>query len=244
MMRLTRTLALAVGMTFIAGAAHAATIQLDRLERGSVKVNLLGRDLKFEADESGKINRTESVIDSRGREMARIVMDVVLEADPFISYGTTVLNFSSSPLAFAITYSSPYIDGPWDILDSSHSSSVTDNNRNGNVTVTTSGFVHTPHVDSNVIPGTSIGTGCNVSGTPGFSGTCHTSSFFSVPITPTPGTGTFDVAIALNLSARDIWTGNGRVELRSSVPDEVSTALLLVLAVGVMVVARGHLVRA
>jgi hypothetical protein len=250
-----RTLTLTAGLMAIAGTVHASTISLDTLdakrERGTAKVKVGTRELSFTADDTGRISvNKQKIKDSRNQELGELSFTVVMDSDPYIGYGWSFTNSTASPLAFSMTFTEDYIDGPWDTLDSSHSSSVTDSGKTPDdsvvVTPRAGGFIHTPHIDGVTIAAARIGTGCSVNppGPGGGSDMCHPSSFLSVPVGPTPISGKFDVVLAVTLSAYDVYTGNGRVELRSSVPDEVSTAFLLLVAVGVMFVTRNRLSRA
>jgi hypothetical protein len=150
--------------------------------------------------------------------------------DPFVAYSFGVINFTGAPLTFSFLFSSPFIGGPYPVLISNHSSSVTAGHSGPPpVTVTpagVSGFVHTPMI--NGVPTTvgRHGDGCVV-GTPPdpAAGPCDSGGgFFS--ITPVTGPGTLGVHVAFTLSPGDNYSTNGRVELTSVVIPEPTTMAL------------------
>jgi hypothetical protein len=166
-----------------------------------------------------------------------------LAPDPFIDYGFSVKNFTNAPQTFQFTFSVPFTDGPYNLLTSSHSSTVTDGGPapNGAVDVTAGSgfsFVHNPQIDGVTVAGTEISTGCSRTGPLGFSGTCQGDSFLSVAIPPTGFNGTLSVIVSFTVSARDLYGGSGQVTL-SAVPEpQTSLALLAGMIVLLAAMAR------
>jgi hypothetical protein len=150
--------------------------------------------------------------------------------DPFLDYGFSVKNVSLAAETFTFTFSVPFTDGPYNVLDSSHTSGVTDGrpNATGTVTITPGGgfsFVHNPQVDGVLIAGSAISTGCAPTGTPGFSTSCQGGSFSTVTFGPTGAAGTLGVIVSFVVSPGDIYNASGQVSL-SAVP-EPGTGLAL-----------------
>ena len=163
--------------------------------------------------------------------------------DPFIDYGFSVKNLSAAAETFTFTFSVPFSDGPYNVLDSSHTSGVTDGRPNptGTVTVTPGSgftFVHNPQVDGVFIAGSAISTGCALTGTPGFSSSCQGGSFSTVTFGPTNAAGTLSVIVSFVVSPQDIYNASGQVSL-SAVPEPATgLALFAGMAVLFSVIAR------
>ena len=228
----------------LAGPARAGVI-----ETGDIGVEIfvngesIGRHLAGRTEEGYGLN-----LQVGSQEAGYLITGgMFADPDPFIGYGVAVTNFTGAPLGFLFAFFSPYLGGPYNTLDSSHSSSVTDSGAqpNDSVVVTptdASGFVHVPHIDGGTVPAANIGVGCTVNppGPAGGSDACELNSFLSVPVATLPA-GFFDVFVGFTLSANDIWSGNGRVELRNEVPEPVSLALVG-LGLGAVVLIRRRLV--
>jgi hypothetical protein len=161
----------------------------------------------------------------------RIIGGLFAHHDPFITYQISAVNFTAAPMAFLFAFFSPYEDGPFDTLDSSHASTVTDGglNPNGSVTVVpldASGFVHVPQVDGAAVPAANLGDGCSVQPL-GPDHPCDLTSSITVGIgAPPPPPNFFAVFVGVNLSPDDTWTASGRIEIRNDVPEPVSLALV------------------
>jgi hypothetical protein len=167
--------------------------------------------------------------------------DAVFAADPFVDYAFGVKNFTTVPLTFTFTFSTPFVDGPYNVLESSHSSNATDGRpfANGKVDITLGGFsfVHNPQIDGSVVPGSEISTGCSLTGAPGFSKICQGDSFLSVPVV-TGTTGTLAVTLSFIVSARDAYATSGSVNLTSVPEPGTDLAMLAGILVLFGVIAR------
>ena len=245
-MRFTRTLALAIGLILVAGVVHAATIDLAKLERRNLKIRVGGKDVSFEADTKGNLNRTKPKLkNSQNKDVAEVTISGILDADPFIGYGVAATNFPSGALDFLFTFASPYVLGPYTVLDSSHSRSVTDGGGGAKhdwvvVSPIAQGTaIHQSSIDGVPITAANLGVLCivNPPGRGGGSDACFARSFVSVPVW-TAVDGKFDLLVKFRLLANDTYTGNGRIELKNAVPDASSTALLMLLGFATLVAAR------
>ncbi len=152
--------------------------------------------------------------------------------DPFLDYGFSVKNLSLAAQTFTFTFSVPFSDGPYNVLDSSHTSGVTDGRPNptGTVTITPGSgftFIHNPQVDGAFVTGSEISTGCALTGTPGFSTSCQGGSFSSVTFGPTGAAGTLSVIVSFVVSPQDIYNASGQVSLSAVAVPEPGTALAL-----------------
>jgi hypothetical protein len=158
---------------------------------------------------------------------------IAVNTDPFIDYGISVKNMTGGDLNITFLISAPFLDGPWDRLQSSHSSSVTDGRSSkaaldGAITVKAtdaSGLIHVPQVDGASLVVGAISEGCSPTGAVGFSDGCAGFSNIVADIPATAATGVLGVKVAFSLTAGDIYTGNGRVDLQ--VVPEPGTALLV-----------------
>ncbi|MBM3727291.1 MAG: PEP-CTERM sorting domain-containing protein [Acidobacteria bacterium] len=163
---------------------------------------------------------------------------IEFDTDPFIEYAFGVKAVGGDLLAMFV-FSTFYTGGPYDQLQSSHSSSVTDGApRNGaiNVMTTTQPEVHHPMVDGVYYAGTGFGDGCALTGPDGFSDTCDPSSNATVGIPPTPGSGILSIIVKFKLSKGDLISLNGRAELLRAVPEPATFAMAgaAVLCLGLM----------
>jgi len=155
--------------------------------------------------------------------------------DPFIDYGFAVKNFTGAPLSFLFVFSTPYMGGPYSVLSSSHSSSVTDGG-NGTVTVATDtkAAIHTPSLDAADVLGGALGVGCMPAGAPGFSAGCEApAGVVGLPIVSLAA-GTLAITVSFTLSPGDIYTGNGRVEIGNAVIPEPGTYALALAGFGAL----------
>lgn len=165
----------------------------------------------------------------------------------FIFYTFDARNFSTEAVSFLLIFSIPFTGGPYDLLDSQHSSKLNDGNLdegvpvNGIASVETGNdlaFVHNPQIDGINVPGAGISSGCLVSGSTGFvEKVCQDSLLATVPIAA-QSHGSLSVALSFILSPRDTLQALGTVDLVPAVIPEPRTDLLLfagvVMAIGVI----------
>jgi|GEM_PF-2620826 len=158
--------------------------------------------------------------------------------DPFVDYGIAVKNFSGAPLMFTFVFLAGYGGGPYTLLDSSHSSSVTDGG-NGLVVVTPGmkADIHTPELDGTDFLAAAIGMGCAPAGAPGFSAACEAGNSMGHAIASAVA-GTLAVTVSFTLSPGDIYTANGRVEIYNNPIPEPSTYAMAVAGIGLLFVVR------
>jgi hypothetical protein len=163
---------------------------------------------------------------------AHVSLSVRSNADPFIDYAIAVKNDTAAPLPYDFTYIQPFVGGPYSTLFTSHSGSVTDSSNafvgtDGSVTVSVAmgSVVHQPTLNGALVDG--LNTGCVVTMAPGGSGNCPANGLSAtVPVSTGP-TGELDVEVHFTLSAGDIYTLNGRVELFPAQVPEPATLLLI-----------------
>jgi hypothetical protein len=161
--------------------------------------------------------------------------------DPYVDYAIAVKNFGAVPLSFSFTFLTPYAGGPYFLLDSSHSSSVTDSSpTDGAVTVALDkkGGIHTPNLDGVDILGGALGVGCAPVGAKGFSAACEApAGVVGLPVA-TLAAGTLSVTVNFTLSPGDIYTANGRVEIYNNPIPEPSTYAMAIGGLGLLLAVR------
>ena len=218
---------------FSAAPAQAGTIGIDLFVNGA-----LVSSQTAEANPDGPVPIDFAATDARYAIDGSALVDV----DPFFTFALTVTNFGDSALPFSFVFLSPYAGGPFNTLLTELSSTVTDFDQDGGATVVptdASGFMLVPQIDAVNVPAGSLGSGCNVSGSPGFSNVgCDPFQSASAGVVTLPG-GMFGLGIAFTLSGGDSFTGNGRVELTNTqvVPEPVSV-LLIGLGIGAVAARR------
>ena len=168
-------------------------------------------------------------------------------AGPFIDFSFFALNLSENAQQFSFTFSLPYALGPYDTVINEFSSTVTDADKSGSVTVVpTSAFMSTPFIDGADVAAAGLGSGCTPIDTPGFTDLiCDAFASTSVAVA-TLVNGNFGATVAFTLSGGDSITGNGHVELTSTQVPEPVSALLLGAGIAAVAVRRrqvrgGHL---
>ena len=136
------------------------------------------------------------------------------DTDPFIAYVFGVTNLSMATTTYTFLFLSPYAAGSYDLIKSSHVSSVTDSDADDGVVVGTSMFpkIHNPMIDG--VPSAGAhGDGCTL--TPGAgSGPCDSFPLIMAPIAPTAVAGVFGITVKFTLSPGDIYSASGRFELK------------------------------
>jgi hypothetical protein len=174
---------------------------------------------------------------------------VVTNPDPFIEYAFGVKNFTAMPLMFTFIFATPVVGGPYDTLISSHASTITEGAILGGspdgthlVTPGVNAFIHTPSIDGVDTAVGVIGDGCAGAGDP-FSGPCDGPSGSTDPIASV-SPASLDVTVSFVLSAGDLYSTTGRVEISDVGPGlipEPSTYMLGLSALGALLVFRRRL---
>lgn len=155
-----------------------------------------------------------------------------------------VQNLTTSVETFTITFSNPYIGGPYTGLHDSFSDSFTDANLlsvgDGTVTIgLASGAtaISQPFIGA---PGATNydgqGVGCTKTGNGGFSNSCNAASDANTAVT-TNAVGLFGVVVSFTLSPGDIYTFNGEADLQA-VPEPATFASFGLGALGIVFAGR------
>src|SRR5688572_364741 len=55
----------------------------------------------------------------------KLDLTATFNPDPFVTYAYGVQNFTSAPMTFMFVFTTPYVDGPYNNLESTHSDSFT-----------------------------------------------------------------------------------------------------------------------
>lgn len=143
--------------------------------------------------------------------------------DPFVQFAFGVANFTNAPLSYLFLFSSPYVAGPYNTLTASLSSSFTDGGQQPNGSVSINPFSMSALVDG--FPYLTLTTPCSFSGTPGSSGSCPSGMDATNLLSLT--SGTLSAGLSFTISARDLISVNGRVDLLNREVSEPATLALL-----------------
>jgi hypothetical protein len=166
------------------------------------------------------------------------VLTYSADPDPFVSYVISVQNFTAVALSFSAFFGSTYVGGPYGEFESWHSSTVTDGDQSGTMSVApfVKTTVHTPTLDGSDVLAAALGDGCSfTSRTAGATEVCDPLATVVGPVA-TGASGVFGVLLSFTLSAGDAYAASGRIELRqSTVPEPATLPLILtaLLVVGV-----------
>ena len=150
-------------------------------------------------------------------------------SDPDVSFFFGVQNTTDTVQTYVFPLVIPYVGGPYTTLTDSFADSLTDAVGDGIVTVglaAGSSAIAQPQVDGANRDGQ--GTGCTLTGGPGFSGSCNPGpSLTTITIPTTFASGTFGVVVSFTLSPGDIYTLNGQASLgTANVPEPATNQLL------------------
>jgi hypothetical protein len=149
-------------------------------------------------------------------------------AGPVLDYTFFAFNLSENAQQFVFTFSLPYSLGPYDTLINEFSSTVTDADQSGSVTLApTHAFMAIPFIDGTDVAAAGLGSGCTPIGAPGFIDlTCDAFASTSVAVA-TLADGNFGAVVAFTLAGGDSVSGAGHVELTNTqLPEPVSLVLL------------------
>lgn len=145
------------------------------------------------------------------------------DTDPFIAFGVSVVNFTSSPQNFAFVFGSPYVGGPYDSISSQLQLDGADESEVPAVAVTN--IVHESRVDGTLQLSPAIAD-CGPSGS-----VCSTGATGSMLLSPASNAaGFFTSGLSFTASGGDTVVVAGRTDLfnaGSNVPEPGAMALAL-----------------
>jgi len=200
----------------------------------------LSYDVQTKLDDEGNFSAdiTKRFLTDAGAPITDILGGFGGNSDPFIAYALGVINFTPVTLTYTFVFSTPYVGGPYNTMNSSHSSSVTDSGATPDGAISVAAvvpftMVHNPDVDGVFPAGAALGDGCVLAGPAGFSDDCDVATLSSTPIA-TAVAGILSVTVKFTLSPGDQFSGTGRAELLNErVPAPAVLGLLGVGLVGV-----------
>jgi hypothetical protein len=161
-------------------------------------------------------------------------------ADVILNFTFAAANFAETPEMFTFDLTLPFSDGPYDTLTSEFSSSVSDLDQSGAVTVIpadTSGFMLVPHIDGVDVLLAALGTGCAATGEAGFTAVCDPFSTASAAVS-TLASGVLARTVAFILTGGDSIIGEGTLTLSNTAVVPEPASLLLLSLGGAAVAAR------
>ena len=172
-----------------------------------------------------------------------LLMGAPASAGPLLDFSFFAFNLQENAELFTFTFSLPYTAGPYDTLESSFSSTITDGDGTGGAAATpaaASGFMMVPALDGVDVAAGGLGAGCALVGAPFFTdAVCDALSTATVGVVTLPD-GTFSATVSFFLSSGDSISGQGTLELKneaSPVPEPL-TAFLLGLGLSAIAIHR------
>ena len=150
---------------------------------------------------------------------------VLLDADPFVSYGVTFNNSGGlSDMIFTLVVTDPYSGGPFNTAFSTMSGSVTDGG-DGEVSVTPGSALDIQQPYVNGVPFGAIVGGCSGPVARFSSSACGEGNLLTIPMLST-ASGTLEIDITADVSAGDVFSVNGAAGLFETTPEPGSMYLM------------------
>lgn len=155
-----------------------------------------------------------------------VTLTASTQSDPVIDFGMNFDGSSTDPVV-TLTISTPYSGGPYKMLYTTGSGTITDTDLNGSASALPTGDdIQTVKVNGNTvsIPGTQ-NPGCSASGEPGFSSPCGPPTAFLTDVASlaNTSTGTLELDVSYQLSVGDSYNVSGS----ASLTPEPATGVLL-----------------
>jgi hypothetical protein len=163
---------------------------------------------------------------------------VAARADVILHFAATSTTLLEDAQLITLILDLPFSDGPYDTLTSEFSTTVSDPDESGAVTVTpvdASGFMLVPHLDGVDVVFAALGTGCSATGSPGFPATVcdpHSTATLSVSSLTSGVLGARLVFLLIGGGSID-YEGTVTLSNSASVPEPASLLLLALGGAGV-----------
>ena len=148
-------------------------------------------------------------------------------ANPVLDYSSFVLNLDQVEQQFTLPFFDTYTGGPYNTLSNEFSSTITDIFSSGSASaVPVISFILNPAIDGVDVASADLGSGCTLSGAPGFALPCDALTSTSASVA-TSASGIFGVVVSFTLSPGDALEWHGRLELSNKpLPEPVSLVML------------------